>query len=283
MRNIMKNIIFTIFAVTIIGIIIFSISRQRTNTNQPTLVPKPTSEPISYADKPPDKPIVVTINKNDIYIKPNEIDINPGIESANPKSIRIDSDHYPELFKKDCTRLRVEGLDVPRDSSLKLIYISCQRFANAWDYDSYAITIDPSVPKVISSESVPYIPNGLGVYINNACMSCLYQILEFNEYDPIQHQFVIANNKHRKEFTELLKHYEQRMKKETCRIYGKDMTLEEAFRVANENDKCADLLMGPSSNRPPDESFITIGQYRTILNNIKRVINGENIKIFDWI
>jgi hypothetical protein len=220
-----------------------------------------------------------TLGTNQVVITKDKIVVNPGFEEKGAKQVDIEPNIYPKMFASECERIHVEDFREGVSSDKKLIQISCQIFSRESLTNSYSVIIDTDIAQVVD-ERFPSNSRGSAVYLNNSCISCAFQIPEFKEYDLAQHKFILANNKHRREFEELLESFEARGE-ESCVIEGKTMTINEATKEAGKDDKCSDLIMGSSAPEPAPQSFITIGQYRKIIENIRRVINGNNVSIFE--
>ena len=225
-----------------------------------------------------DKEVVFTIGERQVILTSSSIDISREFETDG-LSIHVDAANYPKLFKPDneFARLNVKEISGGGVENAKLIYIARQIPSHGTMLDSYFIVIDPEIGKVVDEGYKSHF--GSGVWFNNSCTNCSLPILEFREYDRRQQKYVLVNNKHIKEFIELQKQYRQIGDKEICRINNKDMTINEALRVANDDDKCADLGMG-QSNAEPSDLFITIGEYKQILSNLEQIIEGKNIRMF---
>lgn len=224
---------------------------------------------------------LITIGKNEIVVSPTSVTINEWFESHNPLSLIIDKKNYPNLFSpaNEFARIHVEEMKAGKNLDISLIRISRQIPDHGSLADSYYVVFDPVIGKVVDTGWNHFFGT---VYLYDSCTSCALPLLEFTTYDQKQEKFVLTNNEHKKEFQALLQEYTDLQKKQTCRIQGIDMTLADAVKKAKDDDKCADRLLGINNNKPSD-GFITIGQYRSILENIQKVINGENIKVFERI
>jgi len=223
------------------------------------------------------KRVVFGVGESQIVLTLSSIDISRELETKR-LNIHIDAANYPKLFKPDneFARFYVKEISGGGVDNAKLIYIARQIPNHGTMLDNYFIIIDPEVGKVVDEGYKYHFGR---VWFNNSCTNCSLPILEFREYDRRQQKYVLVNDKHIKEFVELQKQYRQIGDKEICRINNKDMTINEALRVANDDDKCADLGMGQSNTKPSD-LFITIGEYKQILSNLKQIIEGKNIRMF---
>lgn len=237
--------------------------------------------PVVSVRAPNVKETLVVFGKNEVVISPQSVVINEGFESHNPLSIVIDTKNYPDLFspENEFARLHIEQIASGKLQNINLIRISRQIPNHGSMADSYFIVFDPTIGKVVDTGWTHTFGT---VYLFSSCMSCALPMLEFTEYDQKQAKYVLTNSDHKKEFQQLLQQHMELQKKEMCRINGVDMTIAKALQTAKDGDKCADQVLGISNNNPADD-FITIGQYKSILINIQKVINGENITIFERI
>lgn len=226
-----------------------------------------------------DKETVVTIGKNEVVITPTYIEINPMLEMFDEKPLRLDQNNFPLIFNvdKEFTRINVKDFSGGGTPDTKLIYISGQIPNHGTYADNYYVIIDPEINKYVE-DGYNYLFGN--VHINNSCTNCALPGLLFKEYSKKDQTFILSNNKHRKEFIELLKLYEQYERKEICRIDKKDYLLVEALKTAKNTDRCADLGMGGMYPDASNDSFIILGEYKQIKENIKSIIRGENIPMF---
>lgn len=215
-----------------------------------------------------------TIGEDEVYVGQKYIDINPGYDYDNPKWIHIDQDDYPLIFEfnNDSTRINVKEISGGDKLETNLIFISGQ-VPNHGDFaDNYYVIIDPKIGKIVE-DGYNYLFGN--VHLNNSCTSCALPGLFFTEYSKDKHEFILANNKHTKEFVELLRWYHQFEENETCRINDVDYSIKEALKIANYSDRCIDQNLDTI-----DSNFITIGEYKQIIENIKSIISGENVMMF---
>lgn len=225
-----------------------------------------------------DKSTLITFGDNQVVINPTSVDINMTMfegEQLNSNGVHIDSDNYPLLFRPDGP-LHVKEISGGGSANTKLIYISRQIFSRGSMGDNHYIIIDPQIGKVVDSGYNSTFGN---VHLENSCTSCALPVLLFREYSRQQQKFIVTNSQHQKEFKDLLKQYETRGNKEICRINGNNYSVNEAIKVAKDTDRCANQGMGAMYPDANDESFITIGEYKQIINNIKQIINGKNIEM----
>lgn len=228
-----------------------------------------------------DKSTLITFGDNQVIINPTSVDINMtmfGGEQLNPNGVHIDSDNYPLLFRPDGP-LHVKEISGGDSANTKLIYISRQIFSRGSMGDNHYIIIDPQIGKVVDSGYNSTFGN---IHFENSCTSCALPVLLFREYNRQQQKFILKNSQHQKEFRDLLKQYEARGNKEICRINGKDYSINEAIKVAKDNEKCADQGMGAMYPNAYDNSFITVGEYKQIIGNIKKIIGGNNIEMVNY-
>jgi|GEM_PF-4455256 len=224
-----------------------------------------------------------TIGTNQIIVNEGIIFINPGFDDAvGPKELQISATTYPELYSDSCSRIHIGDIDIGERTDKQLIYLACQGNNRGGLSDMYQITIDPDIPKIVDSGRISTSPvGGPVVYYNESCANCPLPIYEYKTYESKSQKFILTNNKHISQFKNLLKIYESKFNQD-CYINEKRFTLGEALQSAKTEDKCSDLLMGPKDIRPAPDFFITIGELREIINNINRVINGENIQIYTF-
>jgi len=221
---------------------------------------------------------LVELGENRILMTPNSIGINMGYESPNPNELLIDPTNYPKLFgpKDEFAQIHTKEISEGVDSDIKLIYISRQVPSHGDIADLYYLVVDPKIGKVVDSGYQQYY--GGDLHFNNICTNCNLPTLRFREYDRQQQKFVLTNNKHRDEFVELLKKYKEYEDKEYCRINGKNIPVSEVINTASDDTKCSDI--GEITNKPT-ESFLSVGEYKQIISNIKQIIDGKNIEMYD--
>lgn len=226
-----------------------------------------------------EKETVLTIGNNEVVITPNYITLNPELEMFDEKPLRIDQASFPLIFNvdKEFTRINAREFSGGGVPETKLIYISGQVPNHGTYADNYYVIIDPEINKVVE-DGYNYLFGN--VHLNNSCTSCALPGLFFSEYSKKDHSFVLTNNKHQKEFIGLLKQYEQFEQKATCQLNKKDYPLSEALKVSKATDRCADQNAGGSNLDAVNDSFITLGEYKQIVNNIKAIIRGENVMMF---
>lgn len=242
------------------------------------LVRLPDSQKSLPVEKGVSQNTLISFGKNQVAVNRDSVAINVWFEGKNPLAIILDKSNYPELFSSDeFARIHAEEKVEGDNGQIKLIRIAKQIPDHGSWADSYYVIVDPEIGKVVATGYDSFFGS---VRINNSCMNCYLPMMEFKEYSRKDGKYLLTNYKHKQEFKDLLKRHQELAEKEDCRINGKDMTIKVALETAKGDDKCADLLSSGTNNEPA-ESFITIGQYRMILNNIKRVINSENIPIFD--
>lgn len=222
--------------------------------------------------------ILVTIGSNQIVINPTSVEINItefGGEKLNPKGLILDSTNYPNLFEPEEEFARIHTKEISGGDKLdtKLIYVARQIPNHGDIADSYYVIVDPEIGKVVDTGYNLLFGN---VHFENSCTSCALPVLLFREYDRQQQKFVLSNNKHQKEFRDLLKQYEERGNKEICRINGKISLINEVIKTGKDNEKCGDIN---DPDDKPAKSFITVGEYKQIINKIKEIINGKNIEM----
>ena len=227
--------------------------------------------------------VLFSFGNNDVVITQDSIAINAlefAGELLNPKGLLLDSTNYPELFepKDDSHRIHVKEISGGDKSESKLLFISRQVFSRGGMGDGYYVVVDPEIGKVVDTGYNNTFGN---VHFNNSCTSCALPVLLFRQYNQQQQKFIVINNQHKKEFVDLLKQYEQTGNKEICRINGKDNTINEAIKSAKDTERCVDLGMGGMYPDAQEDSFITVGGYKQIVNNIKEIINGKNIEMVD--
>lgn len=225
------------------------------------------------------KESVVTIGENEVVVTPTYIEINPNLEMFDEKPLLLDQTNFPYLFtfNEEPTRINVKEFPGGDTPETKLIYISGQIPNHGTLVDNYYVIIDPEIGKVVE-DGYNYLFGN--VRLNNACTSCALPGLLFKEYSKKDRTFILANNKHKKEFAELLGQYEKFEKDATCRINKKDYSLSEALKVGKATDRCANQNAGANDPDAIDNYFIMLGEYKQIVNNLRAIIRGENVMMF---
>ncbi|MFA6463108.1 MAG: hypothetical protein WCT51_03590, partial [Candidatus Shapirobacteria bacterium] len=237
------------------------------------ILPKITSEEITK-----DKEILFSIGKNNVIITPSSVDINGdkfNDELLNQNGLHLDSSNYPNLFEPENEFARLHAKEISGGDKLdtKLIYIARQVPNHGDIVDGYYVIVDPEIGKVVDTGYNSLFGN---VHFNNSCTSCALPVLLFREYNRQQQKFILTNNQHKKEFVELLRQYTDRGNKESCLLNGENILINELIKTVKDSDKCSDI--NDPDNYPAD-SFITVGEYKQIINNIKEIINGKNIEM----
>lgn len=288
-RSRFKIIILVLIAV--VGLVGYGIGRG----NRPDLVSPPqTKIPVeSKAESPvKNQEVLVSLGKNKIVMTPTSVGINMGFESKNPNEVYIDAKSHPKLFesKDEFARLHVKEISGGDKIDTKLIYIAQQVPNHGSVSDGGYVVVDPVIGKVVDEGYRSYYDDQEGIYsgwgdrtkmFNNYCMQCTLPILEFKEYSRPQQKYVLANNKHIDEFIALQKTYVLNGNKEMCRVGGKEMTINEALKVAKDDDKCSDNN-GVITDTSSSDAFITIGEYKKLLVNLQQIIQGKNIQMASW-
>lgn len=229
----------------------------------------------------PQTEVLATFGKNEVVIKSDQVMINEGWDTPNPLQVELTPKEYPNLFLPADTFTRIhvqETIDV-ENSEIKLLYLSRQRPDHGSIADGYFVTVDPVIGKVVNSGWTHYFGT---VHLYSSSNGSALPLAEFTRYDRSQQKYVLINNKHRKDFERVKAELNDLNDKEICRLSGKSMTIAEALKVGKDTDKCGDLMLGSNTDKPSD-NFITIGQYKEILKNLQRIIDGENIKVFERI
>lgn len=224
---------------------------------------------------------LVTLGENTILVKPEEVVINEGFEESDVNEFVVKKIDYPNLFdlKDKYSRIHVTEVVNSFENDNGLIYISNQRPDHGSINDGYFIKIDPKLKKVVDQGWKRLFGS---VRLYSSSNGSALPLIEFKQYNPQKGIYELDNSNHKTEFIKLKVELLAINKKEICKINGRDLTLEEAVGSAGETDKCADWLLG-ASNETPAVDFITIGQYRQILKNVQRIIDGGNIKVFEII
>lgn len=225
--------------------------------------------------------VMASFGKNEVVIKSDQVMINEGWNSPNPLQVQLTAKEYPDLFlpADPFTRIQVQEIIEPNARDVRLLYLSRQRPDHGSIADGYFVTVDPVIGKVVDSGWNHLFGT---VHLYSSSNGSALPLAEFTQYDRSKQKYVLVNNQHRKDFERIRLELNDLNRKETCRLRGKSMTIAEAIQVAGDDDKCGDLMLGLDTDKPADD-FITIGQYRGILNNIQKIIDGENIKVFERI
>ncbi|MCG3146218.1 MAG: hypothetical protein HONDAALG_04095 [Gammaproteobacteria bacterium] len=225
--------------------------------------------------------VLASFGKNEVVIKADQVMINEGWDSPNPLQVELTPKEYPDLFLPagQFTRIHVQEITDVENSEIKLLYLSRQRPDHGSISDGYFVTVDPVIGKVVNSGWVHLFGS---VHLYSSSNGSALPLAEYTRYDRAQQKYVLINNKHRKDFEKLKAELNDLNAKEICRLSGESITIDEALKVAKDTDKCGDLMLGSNTDKPADD-FITIGQYKEILKNVQRIIDGENIKIFERI
>lgn len=242
------------------------------------ILSKITSEEITKNEE-----ILFSFGENNVVVTKDSIDINAlefTGELLNPNGLILDSTNYPKLLepKDDSHRIHVKEISGDDSPESKLLFISRQVFSRGVMGNGYYVIVDPEIGKVVDTGYDNTFGN---VHFNNSCTSCALPVLLFRQYNRQQQKFILTNNQHKEEFVDLLKQYEQIANKEICRINGKDATINEAIKSTKDTDRCVDLGMGGMYPDAKNDSFITVGEYKQIINNIKEIVNGKNIEMVD--
>lgn len=222
--------------------------------------------------------ILASYGENRVVISADKIMINEGFDSPNPLQVELTASNYPDLFQPgtEFDRIHVSEINIPNNPKVKLLHLARQRPDHGSIEDGYYVDVDPEIGKVVASGWTNFFGS---VRIYSSCTSCALPLLEYRSYDQSKGSFVLENTQHIQDFVKLKQDLIAINKREICKINGKQMTLEEAVKTADDSDKCADGVLGSENDKPAD-SFITIGDYRGIFQNIDRIINGENIPVF---
>lgn len=225
--------------------------------------------------------VLATFGKNEVVIKADQVMINEGWDSPNPLQLELTPKEYPDLFlpADQFTRIHVQEITDVENSEIKLLYLSRQRPDHGSISDGYFVTVDPIIGKVVNSGWVHLFGS---VHLYSSSNGSALPLTEYTRYDRAQQKYVLINNKHRKDFEKVKAELNDLNAKEICRLSGKSITIDEALKVAKDTDKCGDLMLGSNTDKPADD-FITIGQYKEILKNVQKIIDGENIKVFERI
>lgn len=244
-------------------------SENKVATNNPSTPTNPQNE------------VLASFGKNEIVIKADQVMINEGWDSPNPLQVELTPKDFPNLFlpADPFTRIHVQEITDVENSEIKLLYLSRQRPDHGSISDGYFVTVDPVIGKVVNSGWVHSFGT---VHLYSSSNGSALPLVEYTRYDRQQQKYVLINNKHRKDFENIKVELNDLNAKEICRLSGKSMTIDEALKVAKDTDKCGDLMLGINTDKPADD-FITIGQYKEILKNVQRIIDGENIKVFERI
>lgn len=225
--------------------------------------------------------LLVTLGENTVLVKSEEIVINEAFEESDVRELDIKKIDYPDLFDLEdkYSRIHVTEIKNSLENDNGLIYISNQRPNHGSINDGYFIKIDPKLKKVVDTGWNRLFGT---VKIFSSCTSCSLPLMEYKRYDRATGEYTLVNVGNRNAFIKLRSELENINRKEICRINGVDYSLKKALDSAKDTDKCGDQGVGIATDEPASD-FITIGQYREILKNIDRIINGENIKVFDRI
>lgn len=219
-----------------------------------------------------------SFGENKVVVTSNSVDINYdkfNDELLNQNKLHLDSSNYPNLFEPENEFARLHAKEISGGDKLdtKLIYIARQVPNHGGIEDGYYVIIDPEVGKVVDTGYNQLFGN---IHFNNSCTNCALPVLLFREYDREHQKFILTNNQHKNEFAELLKQYENRGNKEYCLLNGENILVNELIKTNKDNEKCGDIN---DPDDKPAESFITVGEYKQIINNIKEIINGKNIEM----
>lgn len=222
--------------------------------------------------------VLASYGENRIVISADKVMINEGFDSPNPLQVELTASNYPDLFKPgtEFDRIHVSEVTVSDKPEIKILHIARQRPDHGSVEDGYYVEVDPNIGKVVASGWTNFFGS---VRIYSSCMSCALPLLEYRSYDQSKGSFVLENTQHIQDFVKLKQDLLAINKREICKINGQEMSLEEAVKTAKDLDKCADAVLGPANDTPAD-TFITIGDYRGISQNIDRIIGGENIPLF---
>jgi len=229
----------------------------------------------------PQNEVLASFGKNEVVIKADQVMINEGWDSPNPLQVELTPKEHPDLFlpADQFTRIHVQEITDTENSEIKLLYLSRQRPDHGSIADGYFVIVDPEIGKVVNSGWTNYFGT---VHLYSSSNGSALPLAEYTRYDRTQQKYVLINNKHRKDFERIKKELNDLNNQEICRLSGKSMTIAQALEVAKDTDKCGDLMLGSNTAQPADD-FITIGQYKEILKNVQRIIDGENIKVFERI
>lgn len=228
-----------------------------------------------------------------VIVEKNQITIGyEGGETSHPVFSITDKD-YPDLFYKldESSRIQVDGVSDSKNKN-DYIVISRESFGPGSYMLASFIIVDINTkkvlfksPKTFATRFSTYKFNSDGseismewnpYYFSSGVVSTMVPILEYHAYDRKDKKFVISNARHAEDFKALLDRLDQR--ESDCFYYRKKMNVKNIIAEYGADKKCDDYLM-PNTPKFNSDYFISVGEFETLRNNIKKIIHGENISV----
>lgn len=257
--------------------------------SKPVQTPKPVVE-TQYR-------IVYRIKGTPVLVNKGEITIGEDGESSKPTLTLISND-YPNLFysSKDlmADQISVEGATDTKNKN-EYAVLTRERFSAGSFTPGYFIIVNLNTRKVVYESPKSYQATRFSTYsfstdgseisiswnpyyFNSSVTNTMLPIIEFASFDKTKGSFTLSNTSHKQSFNDLLKQYDNY--EIECPYHGKKMTAKEVSKQYGEDKRCDDNLI-PDKPKYDPEGFITVGQFEKIRENIKKILNGENISMID--
>lgn len=236
-------------------------------------------------------PLTIRLYDTPIMIDDGVIFINFDGSETSSKTYQLTKTEYPKLFQ-NTERISVEPVSISNNSEYKFAVIASQNYSRGgfginhfviWDFDQNKVIYESPDEFNSWNSGYNFSKDGREIQISSfpywfysSVTNSSLPFLEFATFDPRTKMFVRSNNTHKSEFQSLLKEYDSAADK--CFHYRFQMNIEYMISEYGGDVFCDDYLdpKNPSFN---NDSFISLGQFQSIRDNINKIIKGENISM----
>lgn len=239
--------------------------------------------------------ILIKVSDTNLYIGTDTINVNPF--EGQGVSMQITKNDYPKLFGPFDNNyyITADGIE-DKVNNKKFVFVINNITSHGMYVPYYGIIIDPEAqsvvyetPELLGSSSLTNYEilrggsairfDSLPYYFNDSCTNCKLPVIEYVAYNPKDKKFTETNNKYPSVFKDLLKDYESRSKE--CHYEGKIRSVDEIIQMAGENVRCDDMLDPNNPKKNDKEYYITVGKFKSIMENIKQIVAGQNKSLLD--
>lgn len=237
------------------------------------------------------------IKGTSIFTGAGQITVGDKGESSRP-SLSLSEETYPSLFLnpqgKKADQISLESITDTKNKNEYAVFVRGRFSAGSFD-PAHIIIVNLTTRKVIYESPKHYVAtrasgytfneNGSEVtlswnpyYFYSSVTNDMLPVIEYVGFDPTSGMFKLVNTSHKQAFVDLLKQYD--IYETKCSYHGQKMNVSDIVKKYGGDKKCDDNLIPGKPKYDPD-GFITVGQFEKIRENIKKIINGENIPLID--